>query len=259
MFQKRSFQFFAAIVMLWSLVAVPGSASAASTSVASGCPSQIIVQSGDTLSSIAYACGTTTEAILAANPGISSTVTAGQVLNIPAASTTTYVYTTTVYSPVYATYIVQWGDTLGTIAARFGCSAYDIMAVNPQIWNPNLIYAGQIINLPATATVVPAPVYYAPTPVVVYSPTSGSVQYAYFTVDYKDGLYVRSGPGKEYKIINSALNDTKWQYNIYSRTFDTKGQLWVQVNIIPIQNGYSQGWVLVKDPYTHYFTDPHID
>ncbi len=30
----------------------------------------------------------------------------------------------------------------------------DILAVNPQIWNPNLIYAGQVINLPVH------PVYY---------------------------------------------------------------------------------------------------
>jgi LysM repeat protein len=46
-------------------------------------------------------------------------------------------------------YIVQRGDTLRKIAARFNTTVDAILQVNPKISNPNLIYAGQAINLPA--------------------------------------------------------------------------------------------------------------
>ena len=48
-------------------------------------------------------------------------------------------------SPGYAhsIYIVRRGDTLLRIARRFGTSVQAILAVNPQIRNPNRIFAGQ--------------------------------------------------------------------------------------------------------------------
>lgn len=59
------------------------------------------------------------------------------------------------YYPTYGgNYVVQWGDTLASIAARSGVSVNDILAANPAIWNASWIYAGQVINLPA------APAYY---------------------------------------------------------------------------------------------------
>ena len=48
-------------------------------------------------------------------------------------------------------YTVQPGDTLSGIASRHGVSLTDLLAVNPQITNPNLIQPGQQINLPAGA------------------------------------------------------------------------------------------------------------
>lgn len=240
---KRIFQLGIIIAILCSPLASTDSARAWS-----GCPGQIVVQAGDTMSSIANTCGTTVEAILAANPGIDWWVYAGQILNIPSGTA----YTPVVYYPTYGkTYVVQWGDTLGTISASLGLSVNDILAVNPQIWNPSFIYAGQIINLPTTASnPPPPPTYYPP---VNYS------QYAMLKISYTHGMIVRSGPGNEYKMINSALYKTEWQYGINSRTLDAKGQLWVQVNIIPIQKGYSSGWMLVKDHLGNYFTEPHID
>ncbi len=47
--------------------------------------------------------------------------------------------------------MVQWGDTLRKIAARFGVSVNDILAVNPQIWNADWIFYGQVINIPTPA------------------------------------------------------------------------------------------------------------
>ena len=44
-------------------------------------------------------------------------------------------------------YQVESGDTLGKIAARFHTSVNHLMALNPRITNPNLIYAGEVIRI----------------------------------------------------------------------------------------------------------------
>ncbi|GEM_PF-450614 len=46
------------------------------------------------------------------------------------------------------TYTVQRGDYLVTIARECGVSYTDLIRANPQIQNPNLIFAGQVINIP---------------------------------------------------------------------------------------------------------------
>jgi spore coat assembly protein SafA len=45
-------------------------------------------------------------------------------------------------------YVVKRGDTLGSIASRFGVSVNDILRANPQITNPNVISVGQVIRIP---------------------------------------------------------------------------------------------------------------
>lgn len=52
--------------------------------------------------------------------------------------------------PSAGTYTVQWGDTMRKIAARMNVALADLIAVNPQIPNPNLIYIGQVINVPGS-------------------------------------------------------------------------------------------------------------
>ena len=49
-------------------------------------------------------------------------------------------------------YTVKRGDTLGKIAKAHGVGVNDIMAANPTIKNPNRIYVGQKINIPAKNT-----------------------------------------------------------------------------------------------------------
>jgi len=44
-------------------------------------------------------------------------------------------------------YIVQRGDTLRIIANRFGRTVDGLLAVNPKITNPNVIYVGQVIRI----------------------------------------------------------------------------------------------------------------
>jgi LysM repeat protein len=46
-------------------------------------------------------------------------------------------------------YLVQPGDTLSGIAASHGVSLAAVEAANPQIANPNLIFVGQSVKIPA--------------------------------------------------------------------------------------------------------------
>lgn len=48
-----------------------------------------------------------------------------------------------------ATYNIKYGDTLTGIAAKTGKSIADLMVMNPQITNPDKIYAGDSLNLGA--------------------------------------------------------------------------------------------------------------
>ena len=47
-------------------------------------------------------------------------------------------------------YQIQRGDTLSALSRRFGTTIDALMQANPQIQNPNLIYAGQQLNLPGS-------------------------------------------------------------------------------------------------------------
>lgn len=91
------------------------------------------VQSGDTLSGIADKFGTTYQ-ILAAINGIGdpNQIWPGQVLKV----------TGTVSQE--STYYVQAGDTLSSIANKFGTTISNLVSIN-HISNPNVIYVGQKI------------------------------------------------------------------------------------------------------------------
>lgn len=53
-------------------------------------------------------------------------------------------------------HVVQWGETLRRIAARYGVNLWDLVACNA-IRNPDRIYAGQVLRLPARAPASPTP------------------------------------------------------------------------------------------------------
>lgn len=46
------------------------------------------------------------------------------------------------------THTVAWGDTMWKIAVKYQIGVSELIQANPQISNPNLIYPGQVINIP---------------------------------------------------------------------------------------------------------------
>lgn len=242
---RKFFQLFVIAAVLATSFFSTGSA------LASGnCPSYVTVQWGDTLSGIAAACGTTVDALYAANPSLGWWLYAGQVLYIPSG------YAPAPAAPsVSGTYTIQWGDTLGDIAVRQGVSLSSLLAVNPQIWNVNLIYPGQAINLPSASVTPPA--YYPPAVV-----TPAADLYKTLKITYGYGMVVRTGPGKDYEPIHSsyvsAVYDSEWKYRTNSTTIDSSGYVWVEVTLHPMAP-YSVGWILVRDTLGKYYTSPLID
>jgi len=120
-----------------------------------------IVRAGDTVGNLATLYGSNIDAIIAANnlPD-SALIKVGQGLVIPVhlLSPATSTPTPTPLVPATATgggtvppagniYIIQRGDTLSRIAARFNTTTATLAQLNG-ITNPNTIYAGQRLIIP---------------------------------------------------------------------------------------------------------------
>ncbi len=105
-----------------------------------------IVRRGDTLYSIAQRHGTTVDAIMLANGLSSALIYIGQELIIPAAGDLAPMAGTLNPAMTYCT--VQRGDTLTTIAHRYGVMVNDIMQAN-NLYNPWYIYPDQQLVIPA--------------------------------------------------------------------------------------------------------------
>ena len=133
-----------------------------------GCPGGFTytVQSGDSLFAIAVRFGVTLDAIEAANPQITNPdlIFPGQTVCVPGQMPP-------VTCPNGTLYTIRAGDTMFDIATRFGVTLQALLAANPQVTDPNRIYAGQslcIPNLPVVPT-PPAPVVISP----IVSPPTG--------------------------------------------------------------------------------------
>lgn len=120
----------------------------------SSCSVTHVVQAGENLFRISLKYNVSMAAIMQANGLINPNyVYVGQVLCIPSGQVTP----PPPPPPTGTRYCVQPGDTLGTIAARFGTTVYAIMQANG-LSNPNYIYVGQWLNIPgACCPAPPAP------------------------------------------------------------------------------------------------------
>ena len=150
---KKSLQLFILVAVLLASFASTSSAFAAPASTGQ-CGTSVTVVSGDTLRKIADRCDTTVSAIRRANPEIGSgnLIYPGQVLLLPG--------TILGSDGGYLIYIVARGDTLRSLANRFGSTVDSIVASNPDITNPNVIYEGQRLTIysgPSTPPPAPPP------------------------------------------------------------------------------------------------------
>ncbi|MFZ5899556.1 MAG: LysM peptidoglycan-binding domain-containing protein [Bacillota bacterium] len=113
------------------------------------CPAGFIMHyfviPGDTFAIIAQRLGTTTQALIAANPHISdpNTIRFGDVLCVPG-----FRSPTTCPPGFQGRYEVQFGDTMFSIAQRFNISVDELIAANPQIPNPQFIFPFDVLCVP---------------------------------------------------------------------------------------------------------------
>jgi LysM repeat protein len=93
-------------------------------------------------------------------PTVAATATETAIPVLPANTATTETQAQNVVppptTPIVATYTVAYGDTLSSIASRFGIATMDLARVN-QIVNPNLIRIGQVLNIPGSGSPTPVP------------------------------------------------------------------------------------------------------
>lgn len=103
------------------------------------------VQWGDTLSAIAWKYHVKVADLMAANElANANAIYAGQKLLIP------------IEAGAYTEHIVASGETLLSIARKYGVSYWDIMVRNG-LANPNMIFAGQKLAIPAEGSEAVAP------------------------------------------------------------------------------------------------------
>ncbi|MEW5785790.1 MAG: LysM peptidoglycan-binding domain-containing protein [Bacillota bacterium] len=111
------------------------------------------VQPGDTMFTIAQRFGVSLDALIAANPQISNPnlIFPGDVLCVPGAPLPDCRVPASCPPGFQGRYTVQPGDTMFTIAQRFGVSLQALINANPQITNPNLIFPCDVLCVPGAA------------------------------------------------------------------------------------------------------------
>jgi len=141
--------------ILLALLLIEGAFAPQAFAAPAGDEALYVVSPGDTLSAIAARHGVSASALAQAN-GISNPnrIYVGQNLVIPGASnsdSSPAAPKPPSQAPATDTYIVQAGDTLSKIAARYGTTVQNLMSLNG-LTNPNLIWVGQRLKVTGTAT-----------------------------------------------------------------------------------------------------------
>ncbi len=130
---------------------IPGAppADAGTTTSTSPTTSIYVVQAGDTLNAIARRFGTTVAELMRLNNLTNpDRIVVGQKLVVPAAgSGAPATDTSPVTGSQQRTHVVQKGETLLSIARRYGVTVQAIQKAN-NIANPDLIFPGQVLVIP---------------------------------------------------------------------------------------------------------------
>ena len=139
------------------------------------------IKSGDTLWDIAVNNGTTVDALMQDNNLSSHLIYPGDKLNYSSSSSSSVEKLAQVKNDGY--YTIALGDTLGTVADKFGTSVDNLVEIN-NLSDPHLVYVGQVIKVdgnaapkatPAVAQAAPvqaAPVQAAPVARVQAAPVA---------------------------------------------------------------------------------------
>ncbi len=134
-------------------------AASASASADNPCGESIALGDNDTLFQIAQRCDTSVAAILASNPNIGDVtrIPIGQTIRLPAPNespaaaapaTNANVNAASVIAGNTTTYVIQPGNTLSSLARQRGITLSALLALNPDITNPDSVRVGQTIVLP---------------------------------------------------------------------------------------------------------------
>jgi LysM repeat protein len=132
-------------------------------------------------------------------------------------------------------YIVQPGDYLSEIANTYGTTVAAILALNPQITDPNLIYPGEVLRIPQgtiPAPVIPLTGAYATVTPSVNSPGS-KIQVSVNGFPANTSILVSAHP----------LNSTQVEVN-KDATSNANGKATISLKIPSSVNvNYSQTWI----------------
>ena len=136
-------------------------------------------------------------------------------------------------------YTIQSGDTLSGIAARYGVSVQDLLAANPQIRNPDVIYSGQSLTIPSGGGNAGAP-----------NGTSGGNAGASNGTGSASGPSGVSGatPGSQQDRINQAMGYFESQGWTHAQAAGIVGNLQAESGVDPnrAQNGGGPGYGLAQ-------------
>lgn len=135
--------------------------------------------------------------------------------------------------------VIQWGDSLGDIALRCGTTIRALLAANPQIANPDVIYAGTVLAIP-NATVAPL---FTDQPTVgeaTTRPPGIGPEERWIDVDLTNQLLVAYEGNKP--VFQSLISSGTWQYPTVT------GQFRIYLRY---ESKDMNGWALGYDYYLH--------
>ncbi len=161
-------------------------------------------------------------------------------------------------TPTPSIYVVQTGDTLNSIARKYGVSVQDITLAN-NLYNPNSIAVGQelIIPTPGPGTSAPNITAVAATPApqqadagqtgapVSTAPTGPLPE---LVIRSAEAVELRIAAGPDYQAITSLPSGTF--ASIVAKTPD--GQWY----LIQLEDGYTRGWIPAQSAVLLYPANP---
>jgi LysM repeat protein len=208
------------------------------------------VRRGDTLSSIARRHGTTVKAIVRTNNLKNANyIYAGQRLVIPGGGGSSSGGSGQASGGSTKTYVVRRGDTLASIAYRYGTTVWAIASANG-LANPNYIYPGQKLRITASGGgAAPAPAPAKGKRIVV--DLSAQRMYVYQNGQLLWNWVVSTGrPGQatavgHYKVLNKLPNAYAYTWSLqmpYWLGIYWAGHLQNGIHALPIQANGQRLW-----------------